>query len=188
MTRATVGFLDERGNFVPVKASRPLPTTGGGGGGGGGGITEVNGDTGPVVTLDAADVGAAPASALAGKVDRPANAPGQNGRLITFDATGNTQTILPSGTAASAGAAVVRTTAGHIILPSADPTNASWAVRKQYVDDLVSALTARIVALEELMETAIQGDGTITDLVAKTQAQYDALTPDPTTQYTIKGA
>jgi hypothetical protein len=186
MSRATVGFLDARGNFVPVKASRPLPTTGGGGGGGGG-ITEVNGQTGPVVTLDADDVGAAPVSALAGKVDRPANAPGQTGRLLQFDATGG-QSVLPSGTAASAGAAVVRTTAGHIILPSEDPTNASWAVRKQYVDTLVAGLVTRIEALEALMETAIQGDGTITDLVAKTQAQYDALTPDPTTQYTIKGA
>lgn len=188
MTRATVGFLDANGNFVPVKASRPLPTTGGGGGGGGG-ITEVNGDTGPVVTLDAADVGAAPASALAGKVDRPANAPGQSGRLITFDATGNVQTILPSGTAASAGAAVVRTTAGHIILPAADPTNDSWAVRKKYVDDINTALDARIDALEALMATAIQGDGTVKALVAKTQAEYDAITTKvATTQYTIKGA
>lgn len=185
MTRATVGFLDERGNFVPVKASRPLPTTGGGGGGGGA-VTSVQGETGDVV-LDAADVGAAPASALAGKVDRPANAPGQSGRLITFDATGNVQTILSSGTAASAGAAVVRTTAGHIILPSTDPTNDSWAVRKKYVDDINTALDARLDALEALMATAIQGDGTITDLVAKTQAEYDALTPDATTQYTIKG-
>lgn len=183
MSRATVGFLDENGNFQPVKASRPLPTTGGGGGGGG--VTSVNEHTGAVV-LDAADVGAASVSDLAGKVDRPANAPGQSGRLIQFDAAG-VQSILPSSTTPSQGAVVVRTQAGNIQLPGTDPTSSTYATSKAYVDALIAALTTRIEALEGLMDTAIQGDGSVTDLVAKTQAEYDLLTPDATTQYTIKG-
>ena len=48
-----------------------LDGAGGGGGGGGGTITSVNGDVGPAVVLDAADVGADPvgtASAASGAV------------------------------------------------------------------------------------------------------------------------
>lgn len=189
MTRATVGFLDANGNFQPVKASRPLPTTGGGGGGTAPpDLTEAQVKD-PASTVFGSVSGQRISQAVTGKVDRPANAPGQTGRLITFDATGTVQTILPSVTAASAGAAVVRTTAGHIILPAADPTNDSWAVRKKYVDDINAALDARIDALEAMMATAIQGDGTVKALVAKTQAEYDAISPKvATTQYTIKGA
>lgn len=56
MSRVTVGFLNASGNFVPVKATSPLPTTGGGGGGGGGnylplGTTGVTPTTSPYVTL-----------------------------------------------------------------------------------------------------------------------------------------
>lgn len=145
--------------------------------GGGGGVASVNGDVGPAVVLDAADVGAASTAQLAGKVDRPANAPGQSGRLLTFDSTGTVQTVLPSGTAASQGAAVVRTTAGHVILPAAAPTNASWAVNKGYVDTAITTALANVVT----------SDGTVEEILAKTQAEYDALTPVATTHYLIDG-
>lgn len=57
MTQATVGFLDENGNWVPVTATTGLPTTGGGGAA----VTSVNGETGEVI-LSAADVGALPST------------------------------------------------------------------------------------------------------------------------------
>ncbi len=175
------------------------------GGGGGGGVESVNGDPGPAVVLDAADVGsptvaqmntalsakadaASTTVALAGKVDRPANAPGQSGRLITFDSTGTVQSILPSGTAASQGAAVVRTTAGHVILPAAAPTNASWAVNKGYVDGIATDIDSRLDAIEAALPTFIVSDGTVEEIIAKTQAEYDALTPVGTTHYLIKPA
>lgn len=59
MTQATVGFRDANGNWVPVRADNPLPTSGGGSTGPT--VTSVNAQTGDVV-LDAASVGAAPAS------------------------------------------------------------------------------------------------------------------------------
>jgi hypothetical protein len=58
MTQATVGFLDESGNWVPVTATTGLPTSGGGGGAA---VTSVNGETGEVI-LSAADVGALPST------------------------------------------------------------------------------------------------------------------------------
>lgn len=36
-----------------------------------------------------------------------------------------------------------------------------------------------------LADSAVQSDGTITDVVKVTQAAYDLLTPDPTTAYFI---
>ena len=147
MTRATVGFLDANGNFVPVKATRPLPTTGGGGGGGTAPpeLSEAQVKD-PASTVFGSVSGQRISQAVTGKVDRPANAPGQVGRLITFDATGTVQTILPSGTAASAGAAVVRTTGGHVILPSTDATNPSWAARQGAVDAKLTATQGAAVA------------------------------------------
>lgn len=153
MTRATVGFLDARGNFVPVKASRPLPTTGGGGGGGGGPYVEQTTLPDSVYGTDSA---------------------GEQALLAADSTAGET---LP-------GRLSVRDSGGGLVVPLV-PESVDNAVSKQYVD----ALEQRIADLEALMETAIQGDGTITALVAKTQAQYDGLaTKDATTQYTIKGA
>lgn len=173
-----------------------------GGGGGGGGVASVNGDVGPAVLLDAADVGAAtPAdlsaglatkantttvnAALATKVDRPANAPGQQNRVILFDAAGTGQTNANAVTTASQGAIPLRTTGGHIILPGTDPTNAAWAASKGYVDARVTELDNRLDALEQ---GAVMSDGTVTDIVARTQAEFDGITTkDPTTHYLIDG-
>src|SRR5690606_15938433 len=57
MTQATVGFLDDNGNWVAVTADSPLPTAGAGGGA----VASVNGQTGEV-ELTAADVNALPDS------------------------------------------------------------------------------------------------------------------------------
>lgn len=139
MARATLGFLDAGGNFVPVKASRPLPTTGGGGGGGGA-VTSVQGETGAVV-LTAAKVGAADATAtttaLAGKVPYPAMAPGQQNRIALFDDTGKVITYTNAVTTASSGAIPLRITGGHITLPVAAPTANVHAASKAYVDGAV---------------------------------------------------
>lgn len=176
-----------------------------GGGGGGGGVESVNGDVGPAVVLDAADVGAAtPAQvtsavagkadtasvnvALAAKVDRPANAPGQTGRIVTFDSTGLVQSILPSTTTASVGAAAVRTTLGHLALPASMPTNVNWAASKGYVDQEVTSLDARLDAIEAALPTFVTSDGTVEEIIAKTQAEYDLLTPAATTHYLITPA
>ena len=56
MSQATVGFLDDNGNYVPVSANNPLPT---GGGIAGDYVESVNSQTGEV-TLGASDVDAAP--------------------------------------------------------------------------------------------------------------------------------
>lgn len=153
MSRATVGFLDARGNFQAVKASRPLPTTGGGGGTPGGPYVEQTTLGDSVYGTDSA---------------------GEQS-LYGIDATAGE--TLP-------GRIAVRDSNGGVSVPLT-PTESDHAVSKQYVD----ALEARIEELETLMLTAIQGDGTITALVAKTQAQYDALpTKVATTQYTIKAA
>lgn len=70
MTQATVGFLDDNGNWVAVTADSPLPTAGAGGGA----VASVNGQTGEV-ELTAADVNALPDS-YTPPSELPINVPG----------------------------------------------------------------------------------------------------------------
>lgn len=183
MTRATVGFLDENGNFQPVKASRPLPTTGGGGGGGG--VTQQYVDDGDAATLLAAQNNTLSAvQMLEGEINdltiNDLNLAGTTNQIIKHNGTGwaaATDLYPPNLTQAQVEneASTVFGLASGQRLAQAINTN-----------DALAALAARVTALEN---GAIMGDGSITDLVAKTQAEYDALgTKDPTTQYTIKGA
>jgi hypothetical protein len=51
--------------------------------------------------------------------------------------------------------------------------------------DLASLLNT--VATDSEIANKIDGDGSITDIVEVTQAEYDALTPDSTTLYVIVG-
>ena len=44
-----------------------------------------------------------------------------------------------------------------------------------------------IASLLNTVANKIDGDGTVTDIVEVTQAEYDALTPDSTTLYVIVG-
>lgn len=139
------------------------------GGGGGGGVASVNGDVGPAVVLDAADVGANP---------KPPNAPGQQNRVQLFASDGSVSGYGNAVTTASQGAIPLRTTGGHIILPAAAPTNPSWAASKGYVDDTIAAALANVVT----------SDGTVEEILAKTQAEFDALPTKPaTTHYLIDG-
>lgn len=136
------------------------------GGGGGGGVTEVNGDTGPVVTLTAADVGAVDANDLA--ITTTAN------RLYGTGSSGQpTVYVIASG--ATTGSVAQRGPSG--VLQVGTPTAAAHATTKQYVDDAIAAAVSDVV----------RSDGTVTDIVAVTQAEYDGLTPDTTTHYLIDG-
>lgn len=149
------------------------------GGGGGGSVASVNGDTGPDVVLDAADVGA---------IAKPGAAPGQQNRVPLFDATGALSGYANAVTTASQGAIPLRTTSGHIILPVSAPTNAAWAASKGYVDGINTALDARLDAIEAALPTFITSDGTVEEVVARTQVEFDAIVTKPaTTHYLIDG-
>jgi hypothetical protein len=135
----------------------------------------VNGDVGPAVVLDADDVGAIP--------DTYANADGST-RIPYYLANSGVQGVVIMDINPTSGTVPKRQASGHILVPN-DPTFGSQATNKNYVDGLTTALDERLDALEAA--GFIQGDGSVTDLVAKTQAEYDALTPDPTTHYLIDG-
>lgn len=144
------------------------------GGGGGGGVSSVNGDAGPAVVLDAADVGAMDADAIA--VTTTAN------RVYGTGSDGS-PTVYVISTGTTTGAIAQRGTNG--VLPVGTPTATNHATTKAYVDAINTALDTRLDALES---GAIMGDGTVTDMVARTQAEYDAIvTKDPTTHYLIDG-
>lgn len=144
------------------------------GGGGGGAVDSVQGMTGDVV-LDAGDVGAIP--------NVYANADGST-RIPYYLANSGVQGVVIMDINPTSGTVPKRQASGHILVPN-DPTFGSQATNKNYVDGLTTALDARLDALESA--GFIQGDGSVTDLVAKTQAEYDALTPDATTHYLIDG-
>ena len=127
------------------------------GGGSGGGVTDVNGDFGPSVVLDAADVGAVASTTSAN-------------RLYGTTSAGNPSSF-PYSQTAGVNTVAQRTSTGALVV--SDPTAATHAVTRQY--------------LESILADYVQSDGTVTDIVARTQAEYDALTPDATTHYLIDG-
>ena len=131
------------------------------GGGGGGAVDSVQGMTGAVV-LDAGDVGAVALDQMA--ITTTAN------RIYGTGNTGQpTVYIISSGI--TTGSVAQRGPSG--VLAVGDPTGPTHAVSRQY--------------LETLLAGYVQSDGTVTDMVAVTQAEYDALTPDATTHYLIDG-
>jgi hypothetical protein len=135
------------------------------GGGGGPAVESVQGMTGAVV-LDAADVGALPDDAIA--FTTTAN------RLYGTGSSGQpTVYVISSGT--TTGSVAQRGTSG--VLQVGTPTAAAHATTKQYVDDAIATAISDVV----------RSDGTVTDIVAVTQAEYDGLTPDATTHYLIDG-
>lgn len=130
------------------------------GGGGGGGVASVNGDTGPAVVLDAADVGAVGLDQMA--ITSTAN------RLYGTGNTGQpTVYIISSGT--TTGSVAQRGPSG--VLAVGDPTAATHAVSRQY--------------LETVLAGYVQSDGSVTDLVSKTEAEMAGITPDATTVYAV---
>lgn len=68
--------------------------------------------------------------------------------------------------------------ASQALLAAADSSN-----RPSYVLVAAADLYAEFPA-----STSVGGDGTVTQIVALSQAEYDGLTPDPKTLYVITGA
>lgn len=126
-----------------------------GGGGGGGGVTSVNNDPGPAVVLDAGDVGAVPATSTANRV----YGTGSTGAQQVY--------VVSSGT--TTGSVAQRGPLG--VLAVGDPTGPTHAVSRQY--------------LETVLADYVQSDGSVTDLVAKTEAEMAGITPDATTVYAV---
>lgn len=125
------------------------------GGGGGGGVASVNGDVGPDVVLDAADVGSVPSTTSAN-------------RLYGTTSSGNPSSF-PYSQTAGASTMAQRTFSGALVV--ADPSAATHAVNRQY--------------LEGVLAGYVQSDGTVTDLVSKTEAEMAGITPDATTVYAV---
>lgn len=138
-----------------------------GGGGGGGGVASVNGDTGPDVLIDAADVGAVPSVSTANRVYATGGA-GQ-------------QTTYAVGTSATATSIAQRGVNGTLVV--GEPQAGTHATTKSYVDAINTALDARLDALETAGFVA--SDGSVTDLVSKTEAEMAGITPDATTVYAV---
>jgi len=122
--------------------------------------------TGDVV-LDAGDVGAIP---------NVYGSPDGSTRIPYYLANTGQQGVVIMDVNATSGAVVKRQASGAILVPTT-PTTSTQAASKGYVDAQIAAAVAN----------AVMSDGTVTDIVAKTQAEYDALTPDATTHYLIDG-
>lgn len=125
------------------------------GGGGGGGVSSVNGDPGPDVVLDALDVGAVASTSSAN-------------RLYGTTSAGNPSSF-PYSQTAGVNTMAQRTSTGALVV--ADPSAATHAVNRQY--------------LEGVLAGYVQSDGTVTDLVSKTEAEMAGITPDATTVYAV---
>lgn len=137
------------------------------GGGGGGGVTSVNNDPGPAVVLDAGDVGAVPSVSTANRV----YATGGSGQQTTYAV----------GTSATASSIAQRGVNGTLVV--GEPQANTHAATKAYVDAINTALDARLDTLEA---GAVMSDGTVTDLVSKTEAEMASITPDATTVYAVR--
>lgn len=99
-------------------------------GGGSGTITEVNGQTGPVVTLGAGDVGALP---------NQYPTPDGNQRLPYYLANTGQFGYVIMDVNASNGSVVKRQASGHVLVPS-EPTFGTHATSKTYVDAQITAI------------------------------------------------
>lgn len=91
------------------------------------------------------------------------------------DASGGV-VFLSWASAAATASTIARRTADGVI-KTATPLVDADAATKKYVDAAIAAA----------LENYISGDGSITQMVKKTQAEYDGLTPVETTHYDIVG-
>jgi hypothetical protein len=124
-------------------------------GGGGGGAVDSVNGATGAVVLDANDVGAVEQSGLSSRV--------------YATTSGGAETTVVYATTAAANSIALRGAGGTLDVGT--PQSSTDAVPRAY--------------LETVLEDYVRSDGTVTDLVSKTEAEMSGITPDATTVYAV---